>query len=136
VKFNQYDSKRTIESQLHNLLGDLKTIGIKIIENTKYQSGYGEGVCLILTQLLDKYLINQNFIFKKPILLGDEKNEENNVDEIMEDNNENNNNNQQIEKSNGLNNNFYGKTGSYKPFNFTINKRFNSGKSTTTQGKK
>lgn len=31
-------------------------------------NGYGEGVCLIITQLLDKYLVNQNFIFKKPQL--------------------------------------------------------------------
>ena len=44
----------------------MKNIGIKIIDNNKFTNGYGEAVCLILTQLLDKYLINQNFIFKKP----------------------------------------------------------------------
>jgi hypothetical protein len=100
--------------------------------------------------LLDKYLINQNFIFKKPIFSTNEENEEKENDEIIEDyqnvnnnndsktNNINNNNNNQNEKLNGLNNNnnSLGKTGSYKPFNFTINKRFNSGKSSTTQGKK
>ncbi len=36
------------------------------MDNAKFANGYGEGICLILTQLLDKYLINQNFIFKKP----------------------------------------------------------------------
>ncbi len=36
------------------------------MDNSKFINGYGEGICLILTQLLDKYLINQNFIFKKP----------------------------------------------------------------------
>ena len=139
MKFNQFDNKRTIEAQLHELLDDLKSIGIKIIENSKYQNGYGEGICLILTQLLDKYLINQNFIFRKPLLTSNEENEENNNEEIMEDFqsvNVNYNNNNQNEKLNGLNsNNFNAKIGNYNPFNFTINKRFNSGKSSTTQGK-
>jgi hypothetical protein len=140
LKFNQFDNKRTIEALLHELLDDLKSIGIKIIENSKYQNGYGEGICLILTQLLDKYLINQNFIFRKPLLTSNEKNEENNNEEIMEDfqsvNVNYNNNNNQNEKLNGLNsNNFNAKIGNYNPFNFTINKRFNSGKSSTTQGK-
>ena len=139
LKFIQFDNKKTIDIQLNELLNDLRSIGIKIIENTKYQNGYGEGICLILTQLLDKYLINQNFIFKKPIFSTKEENEENENDEIIEDL-PNVNNNNPNEKLNGYNNsnsnNFLAKTGSYKPFNFTINKRFNSGKSSTTEGKK
>jgi hypothetical protein len=90
--------------------------------------------------LLDKYLINQNFIFKKPIFSTKDENEENENDEIIEDLPNVNNNNNPNEKLNGYNNsnsnNFLAKTGSYKPFNFTINKRFNSGKSSTTEGKK
>lgn len=140
MKLNHFDPRKTIEGQLNNLIGDLKSIGIKIIENSKYHNGYGEGICLILTQLLDKYLINQNFIFKKPLLVNNEQDEENNIDEIVEDyqnvNVNNNNNNQGHARIGGFNNNFCAKPGSYKPFNFTINKRFNSGKSNTTDGKK
>ena len=87
--------------------------------------------------MLDKYLINQNFIFKKPNFISDDQEEE--KDEIVDEcQNINNNNNPQQsgEKFNGgLNNNFYAKAGSYRPFNLTANKRFNSGKSSTTQGK-
>ena len=39
---------------------------IKVLQNSKFKYGYGEGICLVLTQLCDKYLIKQNFIFKKP----------------------------------------------------------------------
>lgn len=142
----KFDNKKTIESHLNDLLAELKSIGIKIIENSKYQNGYGEGICLVLTQLLDKYLINQNFIFKKPILISKEKDSENEIDEIIEDyqnvNNNNGNNSEKISNNNNSTNNsdkfnnFYAKTGAYRPFNFTVNKRFNSGKSTTTEGKK
>jgi Intra-flagellar transport protein 57 len=130
----KFDKKRSIEAQLSDLLNDLKQIGIKIIENSKYQNGYGEGVCLVLTQLLDKYLINQNFIFKKPILASDGEGSDlqNNFEEvILEDNNQNNLYSQnQIEKI--TNNNFYSKSNprSANP----ANKRFHSGKSNTTQG--
>lgn len=153
IKLKKFDKKRQIEVQLHDLINDLKAIGIKIIENSKYQNGYGEGVCLVLTQLLDKYLINQNFIFKKPELnFGeeDEGKEANNFDEVItEDNNLNyiNNNNKehfanQIEKV--TNNNFYvngagNNNGNWKNRNismaYSTSKRFHSGKSTTTQGK-
>jgi len=39
---------------------------IKVLFNSRFKYGYGDGVCLVLTQLCDKYLIKQNFIFKKP----------------------------------------------------------------------
>jgi hypothetical protein len=66
IKFKRYDKKRTQEIQISELLNDLKSVGIKVVDNGKFTIGYGEGICLILTQLLDKYLINQNFIFKRP----------------------------------------------------------------------
>jgi len=146
IKFKKFDKKRTIEAQLVDLIHDLKAIGIKIIENSKYQNGYGEGVCLVLTQLLDKYLINQNFIFNKPIFNfgAEDNNDHNEFDEvILEDNNLNylniNNNASnyanQIEKI--TNNNFYN-NGNPKNRNistaYSTSKRFHSGKSTTTQG--
>jgi len=145
VKFKKFDKKRTIEAQLMDLINDLKAIGIKIIENSKYQNGYGEGVCLILTQLLDKYLINQNFIFNKPIFNeGNEENKDNyELDEvILEDNNfnylnvNNNKSNNQIDKI--TNNNFYNISNTKNRnmgLGFSNSKRFHSGKSTTTQGK-
>lgn len=126
----------------------MKGIGIKIIENSKYQNGYGEGVCLVLTQLLDKYLINQNFIFKKPIFFTEETQEQmqNDFEEvILEDPNITNNNhknNQNFNYNSSNTNNFYAKNNSAKvnPNNTTsynthsATKRFNSGKSSTTQG--
>ena len=43
-----------------------KNLQIKVLFNSRFKYGYGDGVCLVLTQLCDKYLIKQNFIFKKP----------------------------------------------------------------------
>ena len=73
IKFKKFDKKRSVDGQLNDLLSELKQIGVKILENSKLNNGYGEGVCLILTQLLDKYLIIRNYIFKKPKLQEEEK---------------------------------------------------------------
>lgn len=121
-------------------MNDLKSIGIKIIENSKYQNGYGEGVCLILTQLLDKYLINQNFIFKKPILIEEtDDGIQNEFEEvILEDNNYTQN--QSEKNTTNTNIYFYNNTKSNLTglIRNTMNankKRFHSGKSNVTQGK-
>jgi len=79
IKFREFDRKRTSEGQLNDLLTDLKYLDIKIIDNIKLSSifnGYGEGICLVITQLLDKYLVNQNFIFKKPNIDTKNKNQQ------------------------------------------------------------
>jgi hypothetical protein len=68
IKYKKFDKKRSVDGQLNDLISELKQIGVKILENSKLNNGYGEGVCLILTQLLDKYLIIRNYIFKKPKL--------------------------------------------------------------------
>ena len=47
-------------------MNDLKNLQVKVLLNSRFKFGYGDGVCLVLTQLCDKYLIKQNFIFKKP----------------------------------------------------------------------
>ncbi len=65
-KIKQYDKKKSHENQMNELIEDLKSIDIKIILNSKFKYGYGDGVCLVLTQLCDKYLIKQNYIFNKP----------------------------------------------------------------------
>lgn len=62
-----FEKKKNIDEMLTDLLNSLKSIGIKILENSKISNGFGEGVCLIVTQLLDRYLISQNYIFKKPL---------------------------------------------------------------------
>jgi hypothetical protein len=99
-------------------------------------------VCLILTQLLDKYLINQNFIFKKPKHNDDEKNEPN-VEEIQNDFEEvilEETPEQQGgagDKNNILTmNNFTSKTNFYfrNSAKATGKKRWNSGMSNLTQG--
>ena len=66
IKFKKYDKKKQQEIQLQELLNDLKNLQIKVLFNSRFKYGYGDGVCLVLTQLCDKYLIKQNFIFKKP----------------------------------------------------------------------
>ena len=66
VKFKKYDKKKPQDAQIQDLLNDLKNLQVKILINSRFKYGYGDGVCLILTQLCDKYLIKQNFIFKKP----------------------------------------------------------------------
>jgi hypothetical protein len=140
IKFKKFDKKRTVEAQLNDLLNDLKQLGVKIIETSKFQNGYGEGVCLILTQLLDKYLINQNYIFKKPKLINSEpKLEEfqNDFEEVILEENNMNNNKNLIQTQNhfalgSFNTNFYfrnnssGRSGGKK--------RFNSAMSNYTQG--
>ena len=47
-------------------MNDLKNLKVKVLINSRFKYGYGDGVCLVLIQLCDKYLIKQNFIFKKP----------------------------------------------------------------------
>lgn len=69
IKYKKFDKKRPIDAQVNDLINELKLIGVKLIDNSKLNNGHGEGVCLVLTQLLDKYLINRNFIFKKPKLI-------------------------------------------------------------------
>ena len=66
VKFKKYDKKKPQDAQIQELLNDLKNLQVKVLLNSRFKFGYGDGVCLILTQLCDKYLIKQNFIFKKP----------------------------------------------------------------------
>ena len=66
IKFKKYDKKKQQEVQMQELLNDLKNLQIKVLFNSRFKYGYGDGVCLVLTQLCDKYLIKQNFIFKKP----------------------------------------------------------------------
>ena len=66
IKFKKYDKKKQQEIQIQELLNDLKNLQIKVLFNSRFKYGYGDGVCLVLTQLCDKYLIKQNFIFKKP----------------------------------------------------------------------
>ena len=66
VKFKKYDKKKPQDVQIQDLLNDLKNLQVKVLINSRFKYGYGDGVCLILTQLCDKYLIKQNFIFKKP----------------------------------------------------------------------
>ena len=66
IKFKKYDKINPQEVQIQELLNDLKNLQIKVLYNSRFKFGYGDGVCLVLTQLCDKYLIKQNFIFKKP----------------------------------------------------------------------
>ena len=66
IKFKKYDKKKPQDAQIQELLNDLKNLQVKVLINSRFKYGYGDGVCLVLTQLCDKYLIKQNFIFKKP----------------------------------------------------------------------
>lgn len=134
IKFKKFDKKRTVEAQLSDLINDLKSIGVKIIDNSRYQNGYGEGVCLILTQLLDKYLINQNFVFSKPKLI------ENKIEEIQNDFEEvileesNNNSGSCIQNnSDKTRENFRNTPNSSKFQRYSASKRY-SALSNTTQG--
>jgi hypothetical protein len=111
------------------------------METSKFQNGYGEGVCLILTQLLDKYLINQNYIFKKPKFIDNqlklEEEIQNDFEEIILEENTNNNDKNLTQTQNhfalgGFSTNFY-----YKNNNSGRSggkKRFNSAISNYTQG--
>lgn len=135
IKFKKYDKKRSADGQLSDLLTDLKQIGIKVIENSRYLNGYGEGVCLILTQLLDKYLINQNFIFKRPLFSEVQTTQliEQDIDEIIIDPQ-----NEKIMTQIGFTVNYFRQTGTASSKNRFYSgvgkKRFNSAVSNTTQG--
>ena len=62
-------SKRlNIDVYEKELVNELKSVKIKILDSAKLYNGFGEGVCLIVTQLLDKILISYNYIFYKPNL--------------------------------------------------------------------
>ncbi len=129
IKFKKFDKKRTIESQLFDLINDFKSIGVKVIDNAKFQNGYGEGVCLILTQLLDKYLINQNFIFKKPKLNDSPKSIDEDFEEvILEDNKDDKRNTTSTLGGGTFGMNFYKNKNSIYGSNLNSNR--NSGNST------
>ena len=66
IKIKKYDKKKSHENQMNELIDDLKSMDVKVLLNSRFKYGYGDGVCLVLTQLCDKYLIKQNYIFKKP----------------------------------------------------------------------
>jgi hypothetical protein len=138
IKFRKYDKKRTVDGQLSDLLNELKTLGIKIIDNSKFVHGYGEGVCLIITQLLDKYLINQNFIFKKPKFVETETIEEiqNDFEEVILD--EKDEKEPVQNEKNFTQNNFNSHTNFYfrSTAKTTAKKRWNSAMSNLTQGMK
>jgi hypothetical protein len=108
IKFKKFDKKRSIDAQVNDLISEIKQIGVKIIENSRLNNGYGEGVCLVLTQLLDKYLIIRNFIFKKPKLNDPKENiviEElhNDIEEvILEDHVNNSTSNRDTQKNSSI----------------------------------
>jgi len=66
IKIKKYDKKKSHENQMNELIDDLKSMDVKVLMNSRFKYGYGDGVCLVLTQLCDKYLIKQDYIFKKP----------------------------------------------------------------------
>ena len=86
VKFKKYDKKKPQDAQIQDLLNDLKNLQVKVLINSRFKYGYGDGVCLVLTQLCDKYLIKQNFIFKKPKFKDIEKIKDNPEDILLEEN--------------------------------------------------
>jgi hypothetical protein len=137
IKFKKYDKKRTLEGQLNDLLTVLKQMKLKIIDNSKFNLGFGEGVCLILNQLLDKYLMNQNFIFVRPKFIDKNSNK---IDEIandfeevlLEENLDRINSNDKIKTQNGFTGNNF-TTGTRRGF-YSGKKRFNSAISNRTQG--
>ena len=61
IKIKKYDKKKSHEQQMNELIEDLKSIDVKVLLNSKFKYGYGDGVCLVLTQLCDKYLIKGGF---------------------------------------------------------------------------
>lgn len=134
IKIKKFDKKKSIDVQLNDLMNDLKSVGVKIIESSKFSMGYGEGVCLIITQLLDKYLINQNFIFKKPKFVDTEPVEEiqNDFEEIVLEDRDQLQSEKNLTQNNfNSNTNFYFRTTAKT----TAKKRWNSAQSNFTQGK-
>ena len=58
---------------MNELIEDLKSIDVKVLLNSKFKYGYGDGVCLVLTQLCDKYLIQQIIYLKSQNLKKENK---------------------------------------------------------------
>lgn len=74
-----FPRKKNYGEMMKDLTLAIKSMGIKIISTAKLHNGFGEGVCLVITQLLDRYLISQNYIFKKPIHRKKGKNQRKNI---------------------------------------------------------
>lgn len=51
---------------LNNLQEEFKLLKIEVIDLNKLTLGYGDNCIIILTQLLDRYLIDQNYTFVRP----------------------------------------------------------------------
>lgn len=63
-----FDKKKNVELYAKDLLSSLKEM-IKISDSIVANSiinGWGEGVCIIINDLLNKYLINEGFEFLNP----------------------------------------------------------------------
>jgi estrogen-related receptor beta like 1 len=90
IEFKQYDKTLKNEVQLNELVSKLQKNKIKVVVNNRFKYGYGDSVCSVITQLCDKYLMNQNYIFKTPKFNKNKENKviiENNFDDIiLEDN--------------------------------------------------
>ena len=65
-------SKSNLDKMIENLMNEIKNFGVKIPEFVSYESlknGFGEAVCFIVNDLLNKELIRQDYSFKAPILI-------------------------------------------------------------------
>lgn len=104
-----FEKKRNVDLMLNDLMASLKSIGIKILESAKLSNGFGEGVCLIITQLLDRYLITENYVFGKPVYdFFLDNNRNSNKSKGQNKDNKNNGiygDNKRVGTSNGLSNN-------------------------------
>lgn len=74
-----------------HILADVKHFGIKVAENIipiNIKQGYGEGVCVIINDLLNRELVRQDYKFAIPVVLENGKNvykNDNVAQEIIED---------------------------------------------------
>ena len=83
IEFKRYDKTLKLNEQLNELVQKLHNNKIKVVVNNRFKYGYGDSVCSVITQLCDKYLMNQNYIFKTPKFF---KNKENKIEKIYDDN--------------------------------------------------
>ncbi|CAG9320770.1 unnamed protein product [Blepharisma stoltei] len=70
-----FDSFADSNEVAKQILSDVRSFGAKVLENITFQSisqGYGENVCYIINELLNKELIRRDFKFLTPTINGQE----------------------------------------------------------------
>lgn len=85
-----FKTNKTIEEAVKRLIGDCKKFGVKFspyFEEQQLLQGYGESVCYLIDDLLNRELIRRDYKFNMPVIPEDSEVDDDDIEEAkVEDN--------------------------------------------------